>query len=91
MNQERAGRPLVQTPNASLLIITALLLAGCGAPQSDKAAPDKPKPPVPTVFDPLVQQRQQLPARAEAALQQHDAAIHRQADDEAAPPGEPPR
>jgi hypothetical protein len=81
----------VQSFKGSLLIITALLASGCGAPKSDKDEPEKRKGPVPTVFDPLVQQRQQLPARAEAALRQHDADIHRQGDDDAAPPGEPPR
>lgn len=81
----------MQSLKPSLLIMTALLAAGCGAPKSDKDEPEKRKAPVPTVFDPLVQQRQQLPARAEAALRQHDADIHRQGDDDAAPPGEPPR
>lgn len=83
----------MQPLNGPFLLLTLLLVAGCGAPPSEpQDAHSKQKPPVPTVFDPLVQQRQQLPARAEAALQQHDAEIHRQVDaSDAAAPGEPPR
>ena len=55
-----------------LLILVALAAAGCG---SDEAPP--PRKPVPTVFDPLVQKKETVPAAIEAAQVQHDADARR--------------
>ena len=69
---------------ASLCLVAA---AGCGGGEP----PPPPQKPAPTVFDPLVEQKQKLPAAVEAAQAEHDAALRRAADAAAAdgaPPGE---
>jgi hypothetical protein len=66
-----------------LLILVALGAAGCGD------EPPPPKKPAPTVFDPLVEKKQTLPAAVEAAQAQHDADTRRQIEaDEGGPPPE---
>lgn len=65
-----------------LLILLALGAAACGGGE-----PPPPQKPVPTVFDPLVQQKERLPAAVEAAQLQHDAEMRRQLE---AAEGSPP-
>jgi hypothetical protein len=59
--------------HACLMILLALGAAGCGS-----AEPPPPPKPAPTVFDPLVEKKQTLPAAVEAAQQAHDAETRRQ-------------
>jgi len=67
-----------------LLMLLALGAAGCGG-GGDTPPPQKPAP---TVFDPLVEQKQRVPAAVEAAQLQHDAETRRQL--EAAEGSSPP-
>jgi hypothetical protein len=67
-----------------LLTILALGAAGCGGSSGDPPPPQKPAP---TVFDPLVEQKQRVPAAVEAAQLQHDAETRRQLE---AAEGSPP-
>jgi hypothetical protein len=53
------------------LMLPLALAAGCGG----DAPPEKPKS---TVFDPLVEQKQKIPEKVEAAQAQHDADTRRQ-------------
>jgi len=55
------------------LMLPLALAAGCGS----DAPPEKPKP---TVFDPLVEQKQKIPEKVEAIQAQHDADTRRQLD-----------
>ncbi len=55
-----------------LLMIVAITAAACGG-----AEPPPPQKPAPTVFDPLVEQKQRVPAAVEAAQLQHDAETRR--------------
>lgn len=70
-----------------LLILVALGAAGCGG-SSEMPPPQKPAP---TVFDPLVQKKETVPAAVEAAQLQHDTETRRQIDgaEGDAPPGTP--
>jgi hypothetical protein len=69
-----------------LLILLALGVAGCGG--EPPAAPA----PAPTVFDPLVEKKQTVPAAVEAAQAERDAEIRRQSESaEGAPPAAAPR
>ncbi len=60
---------------ASLLLLLAVGAAACGGGE-----PPPPQAPAPTVFDPLIQKKETVPAAVEAAQAQHDAEIRRQAD-----------
>ena len=55
------------------LLLPLAFAAGCGG----EPQPEKPKP---TVFDPLVEQKQKIPEKVEAAQAQHDAETRRQLD-----------
>jgi hypothetical protein len=55
-----------------LLLLLALGAAGCGG------EPPQPTAPAPTVFDPLVEKKETVPAALEAAQARHDAGIRRQ-------------
>ena len=73
--------------HACLMALLALGAAGCGGSE-----PPPPKRPAPTVFDPLLKQKQAIPAAIEAADQQRAAETRRQIDAaEGAPPPEAPR
>ena len=61
--------------------------AGCG-----KEPPPAAEKPAPTVFDPLLEKKQSVPAAVDAAQQQHDAEARKALDAaEGAPPGEAKR
>ncbi len=65
-----------------LLVLLALGAAGCGG-----EPPPPVEKPAATVFDPLLEKRQSLPAAVEAAQAQHDADTRRQLEAaEGAPP-----
>jgi hypothetical protein len=65
-----------------LLMLLALAAAGCGG-----EPPANAQKPTPTVFDPLIEKKQTLPAAVEAAQAQHDAETRRQVDGaDGAPP-----
>ena len=71
-----------------LLILVALGAAGCGG-SSEMPPPQKPAP---TVFDPLLEKKQSVPAAVEATQQQHDAETRKALDAaEGAPPDEAKR
>jgi hypothetical protein len=59
--------------HASVLVLLALGAAACGS--GEHAPPGKPAP---TVFDPLVQKKETVPAAVESAQAQHDAETRRQ-------------
>jgi hypothetical protein len=63
-----------------LLMLLVLGAAGCGGNE-----PPPPQKPAPTIFDPLVQQQQRVPAAVESAQLQHDAEMRRQLDAADAP------
>ena len=65
------------------LMLLALGVTGCGG------EPSPPKTPAPTVFDPLLEKKQTVPAAVEATQAAHDAETRRQIESaEGATPAE---
>jgi hypothetical protein len=66
-----------------LLMLLALGAAGCGG------EPPQPKAPAPTVFDPLVEKKEAVPAAVQAAEARHQADMRQQVEAaEGGPPAE---
>jgi len=74
------------TASARGACLLAFLLLGCG--KSPPPPPPPPAPPARTVFDDLVDKKQQLPAAVEAAQDQHMDATRRALDDPEPTPAE---